>query len=386
MYFLLKHIEAIVAGYPGQPPLAIYLKQYFKHYPKLGSRDRKALTEAVFLYFRFARFFPDPTATLDIVGYALQAGKTNNAFLQKAFAGRKSCNSNLYREEINYALPISEGLTLQEWLKSIQQQPRLFIRIRKNKPDVISALEKAHLAWNEMPEISIAARAAESEPACLALDNNVPVDTVLKEQDYVVQDWASQQSVRMVLQKLIHNPPLKVWDVCAGAGGKSIFLKDQLPPFELLATDVRESILHNLQKRFRTYGLNRLQTKVVNVAEKAVLSSAMPQGQFDLVLCDVPCSGSGTWARTPEQFYFFEQKDIVRFEKVQFAIAANAQRYLKPGGLLAYITCSVFKTENEEVVQRLIADSALEVLSQDIINGIGLHADCMFVALFRKKK
>jgi 16S rRNA (cytosine967-C5)-methyltransferase len=172
--------------------------------------------------------------------------------------------------------------------------------------------------------------------------------------------------------------------VCSGAGGKSILLKDKLPPFSLLASDIRETILHNLKMRFRLYGLHKTKTIVVNSADEISIAAGIGSQKFDLVLCDVPCSGSGTWARTPEQFHFFKDEQLKKFEELQYPIVYNASKHVADGGILAYVTCSVFKQENEDVVGRLLLNTNLELAHQQVINGIEQKADCMFIAIFRK--
>jgi 16S rRNA (cytosine967-C5)-methyltransferase len=103
-----------------------------------------------------------------------------------------------------------------------------------------------------------------------------------------------------------------------------------------------------------------------------------------LVVCDVPCSGSGTWARTPEQFHFYKPAMLQKFKELQFPIASNASNYVKQGGHLAYITCSVFQEENEDVVNQLLQSGILNLKHTQIIDGIDNQADCMFVAVFEK--
>ena len=93
---------------------------------------------------------------------------------------------------------------------------------------------------------------------------------------------------------------------------------------------------------------------------------------------------AGTWARTPEQLYFCDPTSVKRFPALQKSIAKNVCAYLKNGGRLIYITCSVFKQENEEVVNSLVAQG-MELVQSALINGIGIKADSMFVAVLRKK-
>jgi 16S rRNA (cytosine967-C5)-methyltransferase len=103
--------------------------------------------------------------------------------------------------------------------------------------------------------------------------------------------------------------------------------------------------------------------------------------KFDIVICDAPCTGSGTWGRTPEHLYFFEEKKIAYYSGLQMNILKNVIPYLKNGGKLLYITCSVFKKENEDVISFLIENSTLKVEKMEILKGYDKKADTMFVAL-----
>jgi 16S rRNA (cytosine967-C5)-methyltransferase len=152
----------------------------------------------------------------------------------------------------------------------------------------------------------------------------------------------------------------------------------------LTVSDARESIIHNLQQRFRSYRLELPTAHVVDIADKASLDKALGSKLFDNIICDAPCSGSGTWARTPEQLYFFDPATLERYTTLQRAIATNVAARLKPGGRLIYITCSVFTQENEEVVNDVMKATGLTLQHMQIINGVDIHADSMFIAVLRK--
>jgi 16S rRNA (cytosine967-C5)-methyltransferase len=105
---------------------------------------------------------------------------------------------------------------------------------------------------------------------------------------------------------------------------------------------------------------------------------------IDFIIADVPCSGSGTWARTPEQLKFFHQEKIAQYALLQQQIVSNAIPSLAKGGYLLYITCSVFKKENEENVNFIQKNLNLELLKSDYLKGYQMQADTLFAALFRK--
>jgi len=379
MSFFLDHIQRIIRQYEGNPPLAAFLKHYFRQYPKLGSRDRKALSEAVYIYYRCRRFFSDEVPEETVIAQGITRCSSQNAFLQKMIPPQPVAPDMLPDQLHDFDEHISPGLPVSKWLRSLWQQPQLFLRLRRDPQQIMRLLQENGIPFESEP------LPGNTANDCLKLPNGSAVDGILPANAYVVQDWASQASIHLLLQET-GVKPASAWDVCSGAGGKSLLLKDRTGVRNLLATDIRESILHNLQQRFRLYGLGQVDTLVLNSADEQAVKKAMGSKQFDLVLCDVPCSGSGTWARTPEQFHFFRpERDLQKFRQLQYPIAANATSYVAPGGILAYITCSVFHEENEDVVARLAQNTSLQLLHQELIDGIDRQADCLYLAIFRKE-
>jgi 16S rRNA (cytosine967-C5)-methyltransferase len=222
---------------------------------------------------------------------------------------------------------------------------------------------------------------------CLALPNATKIDEIIEpDNEAIVQDYSSQR-VGEFLQSSIFNPPsqISVWDCCAGSGGKSIMLHDLYPDTELIVSDIRESILANLKKRFKEAGIKNYHsfiTDLVNVVPE--FQSPIPNSQFQFILCDIPCTGSGTWGRTPEQLYYFEEKKIIEYALLQKKIVSNVIPHLEPGGHLLYITCSVFKKENEEVVDFMKEKFQLQQVKMELLRGYNKKADTMFAALLKK--
>lgn len=103
-----------------------------------------------------------------------------------------------------------------------------------------------------------------------------------------------------------------------------------------------------------------------------------------MIIADVPCSGSGTWGRTPEQLAFFDQREISKYAERQKAIIGNVGQRLQPGGYLLYITCSVFKRENEEVIAHCLAKQGLQLVKMEWLKGYDKKADTLFAALLQK--
>jgi 16S rRNA (cytosine967-C5)-methyltransferase len=148
-----------------------------------------------------------------------------------------------------------------------------------------------------------------------------------------------------------------------------------------MVSDIRSSILQNLKRRFLESGISPHYLFEADLSKSGV-SYKIPQA--DIILADVPCTGSGTWARTPEQHYFFNPSELKSYSDRQWAICNNVMPYLKPGGYFIYITCSVFFDENEGIKNRLAENEGITLLHSQYLDGTTIKADSMFIALFQK--
>jgi len=173
----------------------------------------------------------------------------------------------------------------------------------------------------------------------------------------------------------------RVWDCCAAPGGKALMLSLRLaspqedkPAAEILATDVSAKRLALLSARLRRFPFaKQMRHAVVDAsAAESVLKTRLEaalkvadepersgDAGFDLILCDVPCSGTGTLARNPEIRHRLRAEELVRQAARQAAILRGALGRLAPGGRLVYSTCSLEPEENERVVESVVAELGL---------------------------
>jgi 16S rRNA (cytosine967-C5)-methyltransferase len=154
---------------------------------------------------------------------------------------------------------------------------------------------------------------------------------------------------------------LRVWDCCAAPGGKTLVLAARLGGANVLASDVSAKRLAQMAARLPRYAYaDGVRCAVGDASgfgrEQPTLSGGKdgPPAlveEFDLVLCDVPCSGTGTLARNPEIRHRLREEELARQAQRQRAILSGALRWLAPGGRLVYSTCSLEPEENERVVE-----------------------------------
>ncbi len=151
-----------------------------------------------------------------------------------------------------------------------------------------------------------------------------------------LQDSSSQWA----MQTIDLPPGARVLDYCAGGGGKALALAARLDA-EILAHDAAPERMKDLPARAQRAGVQ------IGMLDTATLSGAAP---FDLVLCDVPCSGSGTWRRAPDAKWRLTEADLGALAEVQGTILDAAASLVAPGGRLVYATCSVLREENEDQI------------------------------------
>lgn len=375
----------ILQNYDGSYPFHLYLKSYFSSNKKHGSKDRKIITALCYNYFRVAHAL---LPSLDLEDKILLA---NYLTENKSFEGLQTSNVFKNRESfksigletfldslfsINNIFPfpaeVSGQIDFDKFGQSFLVQPRLFIRTRPGYSERIEAkLKKADISFERINKNCLSFSNAEK------LNNIIQIDT-----EAVIQDYSSQQTLNL-LNKIPGVNEMKTWDCCAASGGKSILAFDLFPGIQLTVSDTRKSILFNLQKRFHAAGIKNYQSFVFDLS----VSHPSPKilNQQDLIIADVPCSGSGTWSRTPEQLLYFAKNRISEYAELQRRIVSNAVKSLQPGGYLLYITCSVFKKENEENVRWMEKELSLLCLDIQYYIGYEMQADTLFAALFQKR-
>lgn len=155
-----------------------------------------------------------------------------------------------------------------------------------------------------------------------------------------------------------HPAPQRIWDACAAPGGKTTILAERHPHAQLLATDISPRRLKSMQQRLT----QRLPERAIRTLAADAAQLPADEGAFDLILCDVPCSGTGTLARNPEIRLRLEPAELKRQSARQREILAAAARRLNPGGRLVYSTCSLEPEENEAVIASVLEQTHLRVL------------------------
>lgn len=221
-------------------------------------------------------------------------------------------------------------------------QPRAPIDLRVNAAaadiDAVEVeLREAELAPERTPWSPWGLRLASEPPP------NVQALEAFKAGRIEIQDEGSQ----VVCALAGAAPGMMVVDYCAGGGGKTLGLGQAIEgQGRLVASDVVQKRLDNIRPRLERAGIEaELRLLGQNGGGMEDLNS-----QADLVFVDAPCSGSGTWRRRPEDAWRLTPEEVQKLHALQVRILGQAARLVKPGGRLAYVTCSMLTAENEASV------------------------------------
>ncbi len=381
-----QYASFIISSYKGNEPFHLFLKNYFSKNKKHGSKDRKLIATLCYNYFRLGFGVSEDINQFEKFLLAIFLCENKFSLLIEFF--RPEWNPSVllpqneklalvrkeFKAEKIFPLPgeLSEEVNFQKFSLSFLIQPKLFIRIRPGFKSIVdNKIKAANILFEEINN------------DCLAFSNNEKVSSILDvDKEVVVQDHNSQRTLNLIIALVAKQEnEIKIWDCCAGSGGKSILAFDLFEKIYLTVTDKRKNILENLKSRFGNAGIKKYRLMNVDL-EKSIGEIAE---SFDIIIADVPCTGSGTWARTPEQLHFFKQNEIGKYVSLQRKIIENTLPHLKNNGHLLYITCSVFKKENEENVTFFQEKYKLDLLKKEYLKGYEMQADTLFAALFKKK-
>ncbi len=199
-----------------------------------------------------------------------------------------------------------------------------------------------------------------------------------------IQDASSQLS----LVRLGLRPGQRVWDVCAGQGGKTLLAAQELRgKGTLVASEVSAAKRKALKDRVRRSGWQNIRLLEWDGNELPDFGPEMRnRGGFDRVIVDAPCSASGTWRRDPEGRFRLSPMGLRELHRHQARLLRLGWDALKPGGSLSYITCSWIPSENEEIVQVFCAESGAEVLFEELLGLPLFDANTLYVATLEKRK
>ena len=330
-----------------------------------GSRDRGFVAETIYEIVRYQRLYAEIAnvkmpydrdnlwrlfavwATLK--GIRLPDWKYFSDTPTRKIKGRFDELSKIrkYRESIPDwmdNLGISE-LGESVWTKEIaiqNEQADVILRVntlKTNKKDLQLKLQSEDIETEFLPNHPYALR--------LKKRANVFKTEAFKNGWFEVQDASSQ----LVAEFLDVKPGMKVVDVCAGAGGKTLHLASLMEnKGQIIAMDIYESKLKKLKVRARRNGVHNIELKTID-STKPIKKL---HGKADRLLIDAPCSGLGVLRRNPDAKWKLEPQFIDRIKNTQKDVLRDYSKMVKKGGKMVYATCSILPSENEKQVDNFL--------------------------------
>lgn len=239
-----------------------------------------------------------------------------------------------------------------------QTRAPVFLRAR-DRDRAAAALLAEGIGCTPHPEVGTALEVTENP-------RRVAGSQAMQNGEVELQDAHSQDSV------LTLPPAKRILDYCAGAGGKALALSARYDA-PVVAHDVSLARMEALPDRAR-----RAKADITRC-----LTKDLPKAAFDMVFCDAPCSGSGTWRRDPEGKWRLTEQDLEEVQQAQREVLTAASAHMTPEATLVYVTCSVLEDENEAQVRW--AEEALPHLSciETRRWPVGPSGDGFFRAVFR---
>lgn len=237
------------------------------------------------------------------------------------------------------------GADFKDIVRALNKPAEVFLRTNTLKitPDALikelAALEIQ--AVKVSPDLPDALKLTERK--------NVFITEAFRKGLFEVQDASSQ----MIAPLLGVEPGHRVIDACAGAGGKSLHMAALMKnKGKIISLDIHEWKLKELKVRARRDGVDVIETRVID-SNKVIKRLAQTA---DRLLLDVPCSGMGVLRRNPDTKWKLTNDEISRLHKLQYEILSTYSEMTKKGGRMVYATCSLLPSENEQQVEKFLAE------------------------------
>jgi 16S rRNA (cytosine967-C5)-methyltransferase len=349
----------------GERPADAVANDYFRARRFIGSSDRRAVADRVWRvlrsYRRLCWWLQDrPTPRLLTAALVLLDGEALDDFTGGRFApdvlasSERAVLRRLEGRALDHpSMPDAVRLEVPDWIVG-----------RIAAADLRALLEPATLdlrvnllkATRDEARAALAAEGVEVTPTPLSswglridVRRQVTGGAAFRSGLVEIQDEGSQLVAALVEAR----PGMRVADLCAGAGGKTLALAMMMQNRgQLIACDVSAARLDNAVQRFRRAGVHNVERHLLVRGDKWIKRHAE---QFDRVLVDAPCTGTGTWRRNPDARLRLSEDDMAELLPKQAAILDQAASLVRKAGRLVYATCSLLAEENEDQVTAFLS-------------------------------
>ncbi|MEX1256396.1 MAG: RsmB/NOP family class I SAM-dependent RNA methyltransferase [Gemmatimonadota bacterium] len=329
---------------------------------RFGSRDRRLYRELLFTTVRFLPWLEglldtDPARAAATVAWLSAETPATRAFRAELTIGFPPKAEDLFERaaalgrEVSSLVPAwlaaeCPAALAPEEMNALHRRAPLWLRLQAGDATALAReIGDAGVRLSSCAVLPEAVRATTPDDASEA---DLTRTASYLHGDFEVQDLGSQ----MVLASQEILPGERWLDACAGAGGKTLQLACMLgKEGRVDAYDVRSSALDELGERVARAGLENVRT--LRELPGGPAGAAGSEG-YDGILVDAPCSGSGTWRRAPHLKWLTTPDDLIRHAERQRHLLAAFAPMVRAGGNLLYSTCSLARTENEEVAKSFL--------------------------------
>lgn len=340
----------------------IELDYYINQFASLPVRKMKPLIRNILRMSAYQILFMDSVPDFAAINEAVKLTDKHkfhnlkgfvNGVLRKLSGGKETLKKP---DKKNKALYLSVTYSMPEWLVkhflteySFEETEQIFAAFMQVRPVTmrfrlgLSDKEKEAVIRG-MEEKGCVVEQHAFFPMAYYLKNceNVTELPGFAEGLFTLQDVSSMEAVLSAGIK----PGDKVLDICAAPGGKTVLAAElATEKGQVLSRDVSEKKTVLIEDYVNRMGLNNV---TVEAADATVFDASL-ENTMDVVLADVPCSGLGVMGRKRDIKYRQKEEALTELPKLQKEIVKNAVRYVKPGGILLYSTCTLNRAENEDM-------------------------------------
>lgn len=337
------------------------IEKTLKENPKFGSRDRRFIAEATYdivRNYRLIAYLADTeTDYWKIVGtyFVMQhlpmpEERELRGVNEKEIADRyKACkDQRILQAYPDWLWELGEKeLGKKVWenqAKSLNDQADVILRVNtlKSKKDiVVKYLTEQEIEVEALPEFK--------DALVLSTRQNLFQNQLFKLGLFEIQDAGSQA----ISEFLEVEPGMRVIDACAGGGGKTLHIAALMQnKGRIISMDVTQWKLDELKKRARRAGASNIEPRLIEGSK----TIKRLENTADRLLLDVPCSGLGVIKRNPDAKWKLSPEFIERTKELQQKILSEYSVMTKVGGKLVYSTCSILPSENQNQVEKFLAE------------------------------
>ncbi|MFI5357318.1 MAG: RsmB/NOP family class I SAM-dependent RNA methyltransferase [Opitutales bacterium] len=370
-----NHAAQIILGISTDKRADTALRFYFEAHRYLGAREKRAISQTVFAYFRWLSWLDasaSPQKRLEQAVTLHERFKADGKSVKTEALAARAVPAWLWAE-----LDLPSPAAREGFLRQLQREPALWLRAR---PGHAHTLAQSLFAAEVTPLAPDALRFTGTQ--------DLFKTTQFQAGEFEIQDLASQ----MVGVAALPVAGQTWWDACAGEGGKTLHLADLMNNRGLIwATDRNSKRLDTLKRRAARAKLFNYRTALWDGSPKLPTKA-----KFDGILVDAPCSGVGTWQRNPHARWTTTPDDVRELAATQLALLHQVAGSLKPGGRLVYAVCTLTRTETTGVAAAFTV--AHPELAPEPLSALGtplaartlwpheLNANGMFIAAWQRSR